>query len=275
MEAGSSRLPTAKPSRGTLVPGGSPPRFSLRGCHPLRRAVPGHFGYRGSAPWGSKPQPGTQQPLIPPRLSREGLVWALPLSVAPTQGIPWWFLLLPLLRCFRSGGSRPVLPSPTRRDGFPDATGSSPVAGGPIRRSRVQRLPAPTPGLSQLATAFLGARAEPSTGRRRCRRPGDEGRSPCPVSTSAPRSGGWAQGPWVTYPWRASPPGQALSCPDPMLSLHGVWEEGLRPPHGTSQGSVLHRAIEGLRLGRIIVPHPLARLVGDPSPNKGVLGEHT
>ena len=65
-------------------------------------------------------------------------------------------------------------PPPTKMfpfGGFPPpyggATGSSPVAGGPIRGSRVQRLPAPTPGLSQLATPFVGARAEPSTRRLR------------------------------------------------------------------------------------------------------------
>ena len=187
----------------------------------------------------------------------------------PYSGDPCWFLLLPLLRCFRSGGSHSVLPPPHRGGGFPSAAGSSPAAGSPIRGSRVPRLPAPTPGLSQLATAFLGARAEPSTGRRRCRRPGDEGRSPCPVSTSAPRSGGWAQGPWVTYPWRASPPRQALSHPDPMLSLHGVWEGGLRPPHGTLRGSVLHRAIEGLRLGRIIVPPSPCSSCWRPKPQQG------
>ena len=69
---------------------------------------------------------------------------------------------------FPSGTSSPSAEGGT---GFPDAAGSSPAAGGPIRRSRVQRPRAPTPGLSQLATAFLGARAEPSAGRRRCRRP--------------------------------------------------------------------------------------------------------
>ena len=38
--------------------------------------------------------------------------------------------------------------------------------GDPIRRSPDQRLPAATRGFSQLATSFLGARAEASTGRR-------------------------------------------------------------------------------------------------------------
>ena len=81
-----------------------PPGFRLRGCHPLRRGFPAHFGYPGS---GGR---GALQPHIPPDSSPGGSVWALPLSVAPTQGIPFWFLLLPLLRCFRWGGSRSVLP---------------------------------------------------------------------------------------------------------------------------------------------------------------------
>ena len=79
----------------------------------------------------------------------------------PYSGDPCWFLLLPLLRCFRSGGSRSVLPLA----GFPERREPKPAAGSPIRGSRVQRLHAPTPGLSQLATPFFGARAEPSTER--------------------------------------------------------------------------------------------------------------
>jgi hypothetical protein len=35
-------------------------------------------------------------------------VWTVPISLAATKGIPCWFLFLPLLRCFRSGGSRSV-----------------------------------------------------------------------------------------------------------------------------------------------------------------------
>ena len=50
MEVGAPQIPTAKPSRGTLVAHLVPPRFSLRGYHPLRRGFPAHFGYRGSGP---------------------------------------------------------------------------------------------------------------------------------------------------------------------------------------------------------------------------------
>ena len=82
----------------------------------------------------------------------------------PYSGDPCWFLFLPLLRCFRSGGSHSVLPWATPK-GFPSVMASSAMTGSPIRRSRVRRLRAPTPGISPLAASFLGARAEPSTGR--------------------------------------------------------------------------------------------------------------
>ncbi len=49
---------------------------------------------------------------------------------------------------------------------FPLPEGSVPEGTGyPIRESRVLRLHAPPPGFSQLGTPFVGARAEPSTGR--------------------------------------------------------------------------------------------------------------
>ena len=100
-------------------------------------------------------------PHIPTGLSPAGSVWASPLSLAGTQGIPYWFLLLPLLGCFRSGGSRSQAKA---RDQRPRPK-PRPL-GDPIRRSPDQRLPAATRGFSQLATSFLGARAEASTGRR-------------------------------------------------------------------------------------------------------------
>ena len=62
------------------------------------------------------------------------------------------FLFLRVLRCFNSPRSR----SQRDRYGFT-------VAGGPIRESSVQRLLAPTRGLSQLGTPFISARAKPST----------------------------------------------------------------------------------------------------------------
>ena len=100
-------------------------------------------------------------PHISMRLSPMDSVWAPPLSLAGTQGIPYWFLLLPLLGCFRSGGSRSQAKA---RDQRPRPK-PRPL-GDPIRRSPDQRPPAATRGFSQLATSFLGARAEASTGRR-------------------------------------------------------------------------------------------------------------
>jgi len=84
----------------------------------------------------------------------------------PYSGDPVVVSLPPPTKMFPFGGFPSGTPILLTEHGFPDATGYSPVAGSPIQRSRVQRLPAPTPGLSQLTTAFLGARAEPSTGRR-------------------------------------------------------------------------------------------------------------
>ena len=42
----------------------------------------------------------------PPALSGRGSVCPLPFSVAPTHGIPFWFLFLRVIRCFSSPGSR-------------------------------------------------------------------------------------------------------------------------------------------------------------------------
>ena len=144
MEAGSSQLPTAKPSRGTLVPGQEPPRFRLRGCHPLRRAIPGHFGYRGSAPWGSKPRP--RDPSTPhlPTVIPWGIGLGSPPFGRPYSGDPVLVSFPPPTKMFPFGG----FPSgtPEENPGFPDAAGWYPAAGVPIRESRVQRLPAPSPG---------------------------------------------------------------------------------------------------------------------------------
>ena len=69
----------------------------------------------------------------------------------PYSRHPYWFLFLRVLRCFNSPRSRSLPGAPEGRI--------------PIRGSRVQRVHAPTPGLSQLATPFFGSRAEPSTRR--------------------------------------------------------------------------------------------------------------
>jgi len=84
-----------------------PPQFRLRGYHPLRRGFPAHFGYCGSAPRARSPAEGSTTP-HPRRLIAGGFGLGYPPFGRPYSGDPDWFLLLPLLRCFRSGGSRPL-----------------------------------------------------------------------------------------------------------------------------------------------------------------------
>ena len=76
-------------------------------------------------------------------------VFGLPCSPFPRRysGNRYCFLFLRVLRCFNSPRSR-----------------SLGRALGAIRKSRVLRLHAPRPGLSQLATSFFGYQAKPSTG---------------------------------------------------------------------------------------------------------------
>ena len=73
----------------------------LRGCHPLWRAISGYFSFTSE----EEARPLT---LHLPQVSKWDSVWTFPISLAATKGIPCWFLFLPLLRCFRSGGSRSV-----------------------------------------------------------------------------------------------------------------------------------------------------------------------
>ena len=134
--------------------------------HPLRRGFPAHFGYRGSARWGLTPSRGAVTP-HPPAVIPWGFGLGCPPFGRPYSGGLVLISFPPPTKMFPFGGFPPGTPGcPVSR-----APRVIPVAGSPIRRSRVQRQPAPTPGLSQLATAFLGARAEPSTGRRPCYSP--------------------------------------------------------------------------------------------------------
>ena len=151
----------------------------------------------------------------------------------PYSGNPCWFLLLPLLRCFRWGGSRSVLP--TR--GFPSATGFSPAAGGPIRRSPDQSLHAATRGVSPLATAFVGARAEPSTGRLTC----------CPWTT------GTVCAPPLTRRSQSPPAG--------ARGAHALRPGALGSGTASTPGQ---RNIEGVRAGRDSLP-PTGSKGGDPA----------
>ncbi len=84
------------------MPAELPPRLRLRGCHPLRPRT--STGVRLLAD-GKSAGP---LPHISRELSPRDLVWAPPLSVAPTQGIANCFLFLRVLRCFTSPRSRPL-----------------------------------------------------------------------------------------------------------------------------------------------------------------------
>ena len=105
----------------------------LRGCHPLWRPISGYFSLTSEEEAG----PLT---LHLPRISMRDSVWTFPSSLAVTKGIPCWFLFLPLLRCFRSGGSRSV---------------KEHILGSPIQVSPDLRLHAPTRGGIAACRALL------------------------------------------------------------------------------------------------------------------------
>jgi len=95
------------PSQGMVLwsTGSTPSGLRQRGYHPLRRAFPDRLDFTGEEAAGSST-------LHPPLVSQRGSVWTLPLSLAATEGIPFWFLFLPLLRRFSSGGSRSLEGAP-------------------------------------------------------------------------------------------------------------------------------------------------------------------
>ena len=82
-------------------------------------------------------------------------VWALPFSLAATNGISIDFSS----SSYSDASLRTVRP-PRRKQGSTKRD--------PIRISWDQRSHAPTPGLSQLATSFITYQAESSTNRRLC-----------------------------------------------------------------------------------------------------------
>ena len=78
----------------------TPFRLRLLGCHHLWRAIPGHFDFPEEAAAG--PCNSTS-----PSCFHDG--FGLPYSPfgRPYLGNPYWFLFLPLLRCFNSGVPAP------------------------------------------------------------------------------------------------------------------------------------------------------------------------
>lgn len=97
MEDDASQIHTRFPTHATRGSRESPVRYPLGGYHPLRRAVPGDFGYTDCGSW-----PGRHH--MPAGLSHAGSVCSRPLSIASTCGITRWSLFLRLLRCFSSAG---------------------------------------------------------------------------------------------------------------------------------------------------------------------------
>ena len=140
------------PNQGTVVwdSGSALSGVCVRGFHPLWRAVSGHFSFASEEAAG----PLT---LHLPLVSQRDSVWTFPVSLAATRGIPCWFLFLPLLRCFRSGGSRSVKEHRDSEESWWEV---------PLRYPRFEgcmRLPG---AVSRLAAPFFGSQAEPSSRRR-------------------------------------------------------------------------------------------------------------
>ena len=127
------------PNQGTVLwdMAHTPPGLRLRGFHPLWRAVPGHFGFAGEE---RRPAHNTTSPVsFPTGFGLDSSPFGRPYS-----GNPCWFLFLPLLGCFRSGGSRslpgaPRAPEGTRgrrsHSGFPGSTAACAYPG-PIAACR-------------------------------------------------------------------------------------------------------------------------------------------
>ncbi len=132
----------------------------LRGCHPLRRGFPTHFGFPEKGAVGSI----TPHPC---RLFAYRFGLGSPPFGRPYSGDPILVSSPPPTKMFPFGGF-PLGTHPSIARAFPSVTGYSPVTGSPIRRSPVRRLHASTRGISPLAASFLGARAEPSTRRLTC-----------------------------------------------------------------------------------------------------------
>ena len=104
MEVGASQLPTAKPSRGTLGHRPFPFRVTPTGLSPSAAGP--------SSPLRLPRRGGGRAPTTPhlPQVIPRGFGLGSPPFGRPYSGDPCWFLFLPLLRCFRSGGSHSVLP---------------------------------------------------------------------------------------------------------------------------------------------------------------------
>jgi hypothetical protein len=128
-------------------------RFRLRGRYPLRRAVPCASPTTQLCNSPTRRQTDPLEPYNPPITTAAAChvmeVWALPLSLATTQGVEISFL---------SSGYLDVS-VPQLASSHPMYSGTSttalPVVGFPIRRSRGQRSVSTSPGLIAAAHVLL------------------------------------------------------------------------------------------------------------------------
>ena len=127
----------------------NPALVRLRGYHPLFRYFPVHFSCDYRILYAIPVTPHLYYVTI------TDSVWALPVSLAATNGISIDFFS----SSYSDASLRTVRP-PKRKQGS--------VKRDLIRRSWDRRSHAPTPGLSQLATSFITYQAESSTNRRLC-----------------------------------------------------------------------------------------------------------
>ena len=145
LDVNATQIPAPNPRNGTQDTWNLPSRLPLRGFHPLWRRIPADFE---SASEGVPRSYNSTSPLT----LRQGVRFALCRVRSPL--LPASLLVsFPAPTKMLQFGAFPFRQKPEcpRRAGFP------------IQGSRVQRLHAPTPGLSQLATPFFGTGAKPST----------------------------------------------------------------------------------------------------------------
>ena len=144
MEVGSSRLPTAIPSRGTQLRGAGPHGFAYGAVTLYGGAFQPTSATVGRPAGARSPSRGAATP-HPPTVIPWGIGLGSPPFGRPYSGDPCWFLFLPLLRCFRSGGSRPLPGAPRALRPWREVPFGDPGFNGCLRLPRAYRsLPRPS-----------------------------------------------------------------------------------------------------------------------------------
>ncbi len=144
MEVGSSQLPTALPSRGTLPHGAGPHGFAYGAVTLYGGAFQPTSATVGRPAGARSPSRGAATPHLPTVIPW-GIGLGSPPFGRPYSGDPYWFLFLPLLRCFRSGGSRPLTGAPRALRPWQEVPFGDPGFNGCMRLPRAYRsLPRPS-----------------------------------------------------------------------------------------------------------------------------------